>query len=78
MSGNISDQTTNYTRVAIANAFDLRSGGAILSMATSANASGLTTGQLSLVFLASGISLVYSSGKSTYVIGQSAQSAAQA
>ena len=57
---------------------DFRTNSVILSMATSANASTMTTGQLRLVFLASGISLVYSSGASSYVIGQSTQSAAQA
>ena len=57
---------------------DFRTNSVILSMATSANASTMTTGQLRLVFLASGISLVYSSGASTYVIGQSTQSTSQA
>ena len=57
---------------------DFRTNSVILSMITSANASTMTTGQLRLVFLASGISLVYSSGASTYVIGQSTQSTAQA
>ena len=57
---------------------DFRTNSVILSMITSANASTMTTGQLRLVFLASGISLVYSSGASTYVIGQSTQSVAQA
>ena len=57
---------------------DFRTNSVILSMITSANASTMTTGQLRLVFLASGISLVYSSGASSYVIGQSTQSAAQA
>ena len=49
-----------------------------MSVNTAANASSMTRGELRLVFLASGISLVYSSGASSYVIGQSTQSVAQA
>lgn len=64
--------------VASANSLDLRTNSVVISMVTAANASGMTTGQLRLVFLASGISLVFSSGASSYVIGQSTQSAAQA
>lgn len=48
------------------------------SVNTGANASSMTRGELRLVFQASGISLVYSSGASVYVVGQSSQSAAQA
>ena len=57
---------------------DFRTNLVVLSLDTRANASAMTTGQLRLVFLASGISLVYSSGASSYVIGQSTQSVAQA
>lgn len=57
---------------------DLRTNLVRLSYATEANVSGLTTGMLGIVFAASGISLIYSSGKSVYVVGQSAQSAAGA
>jgi hypothetical protein len=56
---------------------DLRSNTAILSLDTRANDSGMTTGQFRLVFQASGISLMYSSGKSVYVVAQSSQSGAQ-
>ena len=58
--------------------FNWRTGAVKWSWDTRANASGMTTGELALVFLASGISLVFSSGASSYVIGQSTQSAAQA
>src|SRR5690242_20735806 len=57
---------------------DLRQNAVVLSMATVADASGMTIGQLRIVFAASGISLVYSSGASSYIIGGSATSAAQA
>jgi hypothetical protein len=57
---------------------DLRTNVVRLSYATEADVSGLTTGMLGIVFQASGISLIYSSGKSVYVVGQSAQSAAGA
>jgi hypothetical protein len=56
---------------------DFRTNAVILSLATSANDSGRTIGQITLVFAASGISLMYSSGKTTYTIGGSAVSAAQ-
>lgn len=46
------------------------------SLATFASASGMTTGELRLVFQTSGISLMYSSGKSSYQVN-SAQSAVQ-
>ena len=58
--------------------FDWRTGAVKWSWDTRPDASGMTTGELALVFLASGVSLVYSSGASSYVIGQSSQSAAQA
>lgn len=59
-------------------AMDLRTNTVVVSLDTRANSDGMSIGQLRLVFLASGISLVYSSGSSVYVVGQSAQSAAQA
>jgi len=49
-----------------------------LSKNTVANPNGLNIGELAIVFAASGISLVYSSGASYYIIGGSASSAAQA
>ena len=49
-----------------------------LSMATGADATGLNIGELKVVFAASGISLIYSSGASYYIIGGSSTSAAQA
>jgi hypothetical protein len=57
---------------------EINTSGVSLSMTTAASASGMTTRQLRLVFGASGISLVYSSGKTEYVVGQSSQSGAQA
>jgi hypothetical protein len=60
-----------------AGSLDLRTNSVVLSMATAADSSGLTIGQLRLVFLASGISLIYGSGKSYYIVGQSAVSAVQ-
>lgn len=56
---------------------DLRTNRANFSMATLGTDSGRTLGQLTIVFAASGISLMYSSGKTSYVIGGSATSAAQ-
>jgi hypothetical protein len=47
------------------------------SVTTGANSSSMTRGELRLVFAASGISLVYSSGASVYIVGQSAVSGAQ-
>ena|SRR3990167_6309931 len=49
-----------------------------LSKNTVANATGLNIGELTIVFAASGISLIYSSGASYYIVGGSASSAAQA
>jgi hypothetical protein len=60
-----------------AGSLDLRTNSVVLSMATAADSSGLTIGQLRLVFLASGISLIYGSGKSYYIVGHSAVSAVQ-
>ena len=52
--------------------------GDFLSIATQANASGMTVGQLRVVFAASGISLMFSSGESSYIIASSTVSVAQA
>ena len=49
----------------------------ILSIATGTTGSGLTIGQLQLLHQASGFSLVYSSGKSLYVVAASATSGVQ-
>ena len=57
---------------------NLRTGAVKVSWDTRANATGMGIGELAIVFLNSGISLVYSSGASSYVLGQSSQSAAQA
>lgn len=55
---------------------DLFTNSVVLSIGTSADASGMTIGQLRVVFAASGISLIYGSGKSVYIIGGSATSGA--
>lgn len=55
---------------------DFRTNSVKQSWVTLADVSTLTLGTLGLVFQASGISLIYSSGKSVYVVGQSSQSAA--
>lgn len=57
---------------------DFRTLGVIQSWATRADESGITIGQLGLLFQASGVSLILSSGKSYYIIGQSAVSGAHA
>jgi hypothetical protein len=86
MAGNISGQTTNFTNVAIgalnSNAttvglLDLRTNMAKLSMMTFGSASGMTAGELRIIFQASGVSLFYSSGATQYTIAGSATSAAQ-
>ena len=51
--------------------------GDFLSVDTQANSSGMTVGQLRLVFAASGVSLMYSSGESEYIVASSAVSLAQ-
>ena len=56
---------------------DFRTNTVVISLDTRANASGMTTGQLRLVFQASGVSLMYSSGKTQYTVGESATSLAQ-
>lgn len=48
------------------------------SWSTNANASGMTTGEIRIVHAASGFSLMYSSGATSYTLGASAVSAAQA
>ncbi|SRR5258705_5664725 len=66
------------TTIGFLGGIDFRTNSNILSMKTLANDSGRTIGELSLVFANSGMSLMYSSGKTTYTIGASAVSAAQA
>ena len=51
--------------------------GDFLSVDSQADSSGMTVGQLRIVFAASGVSLMYSSGESEYIVGQSAVSLAQ-
>lgn len=70
--------TTRSGIIAGAGVLDLRTNTVVASLDTRADATSMTIGQLRLVFQASGISLVYSSGNSVYVVGQSSQSAAQA
>ena len=65
------------TTIALVGGFDLRTNTNIISMHTLANDSGRTIGELSLVFAASGMSLMFSSGKTSYTIAASAVSAAQ-
>lgn len=74
----VGTSTVSAATAVVLTSLDLRTGPGVLSMATAANATGMTIGQLRVVFLASGISLVYSSGASSYVLGQSTQSAVQA
>src|SRR3990170_3867055 len=54
------------------------SGAFLARVVTAAAPTGLSIGELRVVFAASGISLVFSSGASYYIIGGSAASAAQA
>ncbi len=56
---------------------DFRTNSVILSVITAADSSGMTTGQIRFVFAASGMSLMFSSGKTVYTIGASAVSAVQ-
>ncbi len=56
---------------------DLMSNQATMSMWTATSASGMTVGDLRILLQASGISLVYSSGKSLYDLGVSNTSAVQ-
>lgn len=56
---------------------NLFSGGIKLSMATFASAAGMNIGELRIIFQASGISLLYSSGATQYTIGGSSTSLAQ-
>lgn len=60
-----------------ATSLDLRTNSAVISMVTVANTTGMTIGQLRLVFQASGVSLMYSSGATVYTVGASAVSAVQ-
>lgn len=57
---------------------DLRTNAVLISTHTLADPSTLTIGQLGIIFAASGMSLVFCSGKTVYTIGASAVSAAQA
>lgn len=84
-SGVTSASTVSAVALAVSNgAFlqaqvaDFRTNLVVISLDTRANASGQTTGELRIVFQASGISLMYSSGKSSYMIAGSAQSVLQA
>jgi hypothetical protein len=86
MAGSLSGATTNLTNLAIgalnsnattAGFLDLATFMAKLSMQTRADASGMTTGEVRLTFLASGMSLLYSSGATVYTVGASAVSAVQ-
>lgn len=58
--------------------FDWRTGSVKWSWVTNANTSGMTTGEIRIVHAASGFSLMFSSGATTYTLGASAVSAAQA
>src|SRR3990167_6247130 len=53
-----------------AGTLDLRTNSIRLSMVTAAAPTGLSIGELRVVFAASGISLVFSSGASYYIIGR--------
>ena len=57
--------------------FNLFTSGARFSVASYANASGMLPGELRVVFQASGISLLWSSGVTQYTIGGSSTSLAQ-
>lgn len=69
--------TANITSANITSTGTVNLVGGKLSVASAADATGLGSGELKLVFLASGVSLVWSSGASYYIIN-SASSAAQA
>lgn len=86
MSGSISGQTTNFTNVAVgavnsngttAGFLDLATFMAKLSMQTYGSPSGMTKGEVRLIYQASGLTLMYSSGATQYTIAGSAVSAAQ-
>lgn len=70
--------TTSTIAMTSGTTLNLRTGSVRVSWHTNANSNGLSIGELAIVFATSGISLVYSSGASVYVLGQSSQSAAQA
>lgn len=71
LSGGASLRTVSTTSLAIL-------GIPIASVKTAADASSFTAGDIGIVFAASGVSLILSSGKSYYILGQSATSAAHA
>jgi hypothetical protein len=71
LSGGASLATLSLTSLAI-------SGTPIASVKTAADASSFTAGQIGIIFAASGVSLILSSGASYYILGQSATSAAHA
>lgn len=84
MAGSLSDGTTGLTRVTIGGlnsngtsfgGLDLATFQARLSMQTYGTASGMTNGDVRLIFAASGLSLMYSSGKTLYTAGSSASAA---
>ena len=64
--------------IASSGSLDLRTNTVVISLDTRANASSMTIGQLRIVFAASGISLMYSSGATSYLIAGSTTSAVQA
>lgn len=57
--------------------YEASTSGLSFSMTTAASASGMTLRQVWIALQASGISLMYSSGATSYVLGQSSQSAVQ-
>jgi hypothetical protein len=86
MAGSISGQTTSLTNLSIGalnsnntttGVLDLRTFMAKLSMQTFGSASGMTTGEVRLVYQASGVTLLWSSGATQYTIAGSAVSLAQ-
>ena len=86
MAGSFSGQTTNLTNLSIGalnsnnttvGALDLATFMAKLSIQTRGTASGMTTNEVRLVFQASGVTLMWSSGATQYTIAGSAVSLAQ-
>lgn len=57
---------------------DVRTNAGAISVASFATTGGMTIGQLRVVFAASGVSLIFSSGVSTYIVAGSAVSGTQA
>ena len=83
-SSSASASVTTSARVAVqggailsSGSLDLRTNTVVVSLDTRSRPNGLAAGQLRLTFQASGISLIYGSGTSYYVIGQSASSQTQ-